>query len=99
MIVTVFRNRLNPEAADEYYPMAEKMSEEAQKIPGYIAHKTFAAEDGERVTILEHESMDAVQLWSKHAGHMEAKKKGRDSFYDEYSIQVCEVIRSNKKSK
>ena len=56
MIVTVFRSRLNPGAQDEYGPMAQRMSELARAIPGYISHKGFVAEDGERVTIVEFES-------------------------------------------
>ena len=53
MIVTVFRSRLNSGAQGEYGPMARQMSELARTIPGYISHKGFAAEDGERVTIVE----------------------------------------------
>ena len=53
MIVTVFRPRLNPGALEEYGPMAKRMSELAQGIAGYISHKGFVAEDGERVTIVE----------------------------------------------
>ena len=97
MIVTVFRNRLNPEAAEEYYPVAQRMSEEATTIPGYISHKTFTADDGERVIIVEHENMDAVKAWSQHEDHRAAKKRGREFFYDSYSIQVCEVVRENRK--
>jgi heme-degrading monooxygenase HmoA len=39
MIVTVFRSRLNPDAQDEYGPMARRMSELARTIPGYVSHK------------------------------------------------------------
>ena len=56
MIVTVFRTRLNPGVQEEYGPMAKQMSELAQAVPGYISHKGFTADDGERVTIVEFES-------------------------------------------
>ena len=51
MIVTVFRSRLNPDVGEEYTEMAVRMSELAKTMPGYISHKSFTAEDGERVTI------------------------------------------------
>mgnify|MGYP003350083918 FL=1 len=56
MIVTVFRSRLKPGVQDEYGPMAARMSALAKSMPGYISHKGFVAEDGERVTIVEFEN-------------------------------------------
>ncbi len=73
--------------------MAEQMSELAQTMPGYISHKTFAAEDGERVTIVEFESMEGQREWSRNSEHGKAKKLGKEKFYSEYKIQICEVIR------
>ena len=42
MIVTVFRARLNPEHADEYFARATQMSERAKTMPGYISHKSLS---------------------------------------------------------
>src|SRR5215470_3221462 len=94
-IVTVFRSRVRKEILDEYVPLAERMSELARKMPGYVSHKGFVAEDGERVTIVEFESEEAQRAWSMHAEHAEAKKKGRSTFYEEYRIQVCTVQRES----
>jgi len=44
MIVTVFRSRLMPGVREEY-----GMIELAETMPGYISHKGFFADDGERV--------------------------------------------------
>jgi heme-degrading monooxygenase HmoA len=93
MIVTVFRNRLNPGAQDEYGPMAKHMSELARAVPGYISHKTFTADDGERVTIVEFESEEALREWRIHPEHAKAKKRGIESFFSEYKYQICTVIR------
>lgn len=93
MIVTVFRSRLNPGVQDEYGPIAARMSALAKSMPGYISHKGFVAEDGERVTIVEFQDAESLQAWSRHAEHVEAKQKGRSSFYSEYRVLTCEVIR------
>ena len=61
MVVTVFRSRLNPGVQDEYGPMAARMSALAKSMPGYISHKGFVAEDGERVTIVEFENDAALR--------------------------------------
>ena len=95
MIVTVFRTRMNPGAQDEYGPMAQRMSELARTIPGYISHKGFAADDGERVTIVEFESEAALQQWRIHPEHGKAKRRGIESFFSDYRYQICNVIRAH----
>jgi len=95
MIITVFRSRVRPETQEEYGRWAARMSELARRMPGYISHKSFVAEDGERVTIVEFESEETQRAWSLHGEHAEDKKKGRASFYSEYRIQICTVQRDS----
>ena len=95
MIVTIFRNRLRPENAEEYYEWAGRISALAKTMPGYVSHKTFAADDGERVTIVEFADQASQEAWSREARHVEAKKKGRADFYTEYKIQICTVQRES----
>jgi heme-degrading monooxygenase HmoA len=95
MVVTVFRSRLKPDAQEEYGRWAARMSELARRMPGYVSHKGFVAEDGERVTIVEFDSEAHHRAWATHAEHVAAKKKGRESFYTEYRIQVCTVQRDS----
>src|SRR5581483_8353482 len=96
MIVTVFRNRLRPEHADEWGTLATKLGAEAEQMPGYVSRKVFTADDGERLTIVEFESMEAHRGWAEHAHHRAAQTLGRERFYAEYDIQICEVLRANK---
>ena len=96
MMLTVFRSRLREEARSEYMALAPRMSELARTIPGYRSHKVFVAEDGERVTIVEFEHEAGQRQWATHLEHVAAKKAGRDSFYSEYSLQVCDVTRDTR---
>lgn len=93
MVVTIFRNRLKADADPEYSQWAARMSELAKTMPGYISHKVFTAEDGERVTIVEFADEEGQRVWSTNAEHQGAKAKGRADFYTEYRLQVCSVIR------
>ena len=95
MVVTIFRNRLKPENVAEYYEWAERIAALARTMPGYVSHKGFTAEDGERVTIVEFADEASHRAWSTQAQHVEAKKKGRADFYTEYRIQVCSVERES----
>src|SRR5581483_230923 len=91
MVVTVFRSRLMPGVQEEYVALVGRMMQLAASMPGYISHKGFLAEDGERVTIVEFESEEAQRAWRMHPEHLEAKKKGRADFYLEYRVQICNV--------
>jgi heme-degrading monooxygenase HmoA len=95
MVVTVFRSRVKPEAQEEYARWAARMAELVKGMPGYISHKGFVAEDGERVTIVEFESEVAQRAWALHPEHVDAKKKGRKDFYSEYRVQVCTLERES----
>src|SRR5665647_2556377 len=93
MIVTVFRSRLMPGVRHEYLTAVDRMIELASAMPGYISHKGFFADDGERVSIVEFESEDAMRAWRMHPEHREAQREARQTFYADYSVQVCQVIR------
>ena len=62
MIVTVFRSRLMPGVREDYVALVDRMVELAETMPGYISHKGFFAEDGERV----HDRR--VRTRGRHAG-------------------------------
>ena len=92
MIVTVFRTRMNPDVQAEYGPMARRMSELARAVPGYVSHKGFVADDGERVTIVEFETEEALQKWRVDPEHRMAKRRGIESFFSEFKFQICSVM-------
>ena len=95
MIVTVFRARLRPENSDAYFKLAGELGREAETMPGFVSRKVYVAEDGERLTVVEFESWETHRAWAEHHGHRAAQKLGREKFYSEYSLQVCEVLRSS----
>jgi antibiotic biosynthesis monooxygenase (ABM) superfamily enzyme len=63
MIVTVFRSRLKPGVRDEYVTLVDQMEKLARTMLGYISHKGFFADDGERVTIVEFEHEEGLRAW------------------------------------
>lgn len=96
MMVVVFRARRTPEGdGEEYRGQFARMSELAREMPGYISHKPFVAEDGERLTVFEWESAEALQAWATHPQHVPVKALGRQKFYATYRLQVCELVRES----
>lgn len=93
-VLIIFRSRLRPDAGPEYGAVAGRMDELARQQPGFRSIKTFAADDGERVSIVEFADGDTALAWSIHPEHREAQRLGRERFYESYEITVCTPIRS-----
>jgi len=92
--VTVFRSRLRPDAR-AYADHAARMSELAATMPGHVEHKTFTADDGERVTLVTFADRASHDGWARHPEHRAAQRAGVSSYYEEYSISVGEVDRAS----
>lgn len=93
MLVTVFRSRLRSGVREQYVALVKRMIELAETAPGYISHKDFSAEDGERVTIVEFAHEEGLRAWRTNPEHLTAQKLAREKFYTEYHIQVCTLDR------
>jgi heme-degrading monooxygenase HmoA len=87
-VITIFRNRLRPDGVDEYGPTAAEMGRLAQTMPGYVDHKSFTADDGERVTVVTFADAESQDGWRRQVDHRAAQRRGREAFYAEYSLQV-----------
>ena len=96
MIITVFRSRLRPGLREEYVALVEKIAAVARTMPGYISHKGFFADDGERVTIVEFEHEQGMRAWRTNPDHIAAQKLARTKYYSEYSVQICRLERESK---
>jgi|SRR6516225_8630128 heme-degrading monooxygenase HmoA len=96
MLITVFRSRLRPGMRDEYLALVDRMDTLARTMPGYISHKGFFADDGERVTIVEFEHEEGLRAWRTNREHIAAQKLAREKYYTEYRVQVCTLERESK---
>src|SRR5581483_12153879 len=90
-VVTVFRSHLHPEGAAAYYAHAAEMGELASSMPGYVEHKVFVAEDGERLTLVTFADRASHDAWRDHPQHREAQRAGIREYYDHFSIAVATV--------
>jgi len=96
MLIAVFRSRVRPGLRDEYAAAVDRMSELARTMQGYIAHKSFYAEDGERCTIVEFAHEEGLRTWRTNPEHLAAQKMASKKYYTEYSVQVCTLDRESK---
>jgi heme-degrading monooxygenase HmoA len=95
MITIVFRTRLRADAdLAELAILDTRMAELAAGMPGFVSYKDFAAEDGEALSLIEFESLETLAAWRRHPEHVAAQLRGRDEFFAEYHILVCETVRA-----
>ncbi|GAB5349029.1 putative protein YqjZ [Alteriqipengyuania sp. 357] len=90
MYLVVFRSRKRADYdAAAYADHAEAMELLARDQPGFLAVKTYAAEDGETVTISEWATRDAAKAWRCHPDHATVQGEGRKSHYARYTMFTC----------
>ena len=91
-VLTVFRSRLADGAYDAgYAARAAEMLAAAEAMPGFVSFKSFTAEDGERVSVIEFATSEDQQAWARDERHRAAQAEGRASYYSEYRITITEV--------
>lgn len=93
MLVVLFRSKLVPEP-DGYAEMAVEMLEAAKGMPGFVDVKAFTAADGERMTVVWWQDEDTMRAWRTHARHLVAQRTGRERWYEYYTLEVAEILRS-----
>jgi len=94
MVVIVFRSRMKPNVdMNALMQIGQRMYELATAMPGYVSYKDFASEDGENVSVVEFESHETLAAWREHPEHKAVQQRGRDEFFSEYRITVCDSVR------
>jgi heme-degrading monooxygenase HmoA len=93
MVVVVFRSRLKAGIEKEIEEMDARMAQLAATMPGYVSYRQYVAADGEGVAVVEFESHDTAAAWRAHSEHREAQRLGRERWFTEYRITVCDAVR------
>jgi len=87
---------LNPQHREEYAVWAREMDELAREMEGFLSIKTFVAEDGERVSVVEFAGWETLRARAHHPRHLEAQALERKRFYLEFWLQSGEVARESR---
>ena len=92
MHVEVFRHRVDPDFQGEFDELYGRMRTVVKGLKGYMSHKVFTAEDGEKVLIGYFEDFEAIEEWDVHPEHKYAKDRGKNGVFLEYDVVVAEVV-------
>lgn len=77
----------------EYAKASQRMWELVSAMPGFVSLKRCSTEDGEIFAMATFESEDALNAWRTNPEHRAMQRRGREEFYDSYSVRVCKVMR------
>lgn len=96
MIVILFRSRLTPAAGADYQSLDAELEGLVKENPGYVSHKAYQAADGERLTLVWFKDQESLRVWKTLPRHAEAQQRGRERWYEHYTLDVAEVVRSTR---
>lgn len=87
MYMIVFRSRKRPDMdAVAYAADDERMVELAAAQPGFISYNSFAAADGENVSISVWESEAHARAWGLHPEHAAVRERGWREYFESYTM-------------
>lgn len=95
LYVVIFKSKRQDANGDLYYEHNDKLDEKVRAIPGYVRHSGMRhPETREGITVAYFDSLEAIDQWRKDSEHMDAKKLAKSHFYENYSVEITELIDS-----
>ncbi|PFM46867.1 antibiotic biosynthesis monooxygenase [Bacillus cereus] len=91
----IFTSNLSNDTAD-YSIVADKMKDLAKQQPGFLGVESARDHSGLGITISYWESLEAIKNWKQNALHKEAKKRGREQWYENFHLRICLVEKEFK---
>ncbi|UOB80607.1 antibiotic biosynthesis monooxygenase [Bacillus sp. ZJS3] len=91
----IFTSNLSNDTAD-YSTVADKMEELAKQQPGFLGVESARDHAGLGITISYWKSLEAIDNWKRNALHKEAKKRGREQWYENFHLRICLVEKEFK---
>jgi len=90
MFLVVFRNRKRADIDHAAYQAdAARMEALACRQPGFLAFKSYTAEDGEVIALSEWTDEAAAGAWGRLEEHAGVQARGRAEYYDDYTLFAC----------
>jgi len=87
----IFTSTRRESPDDGYAEAAARMEELARGQPGFLGIESARGDDGLGITVSYWASLDAVRAWGRHAEHLLAQQRGREQWYQWYTLRVCRV--------
>jgi heme-degrading monooxygenase HmoA len=78
-----------------YGETAERMEERVKEIPGFLGMDLARTPGGLGITVGYFRDAEAIEEWRSDMEHRAAQKRGRESWYESYTLHIAKVERSH----
>lgn len=82
---------IRTEGDNGYNEMSAKMVALAKEQEGFLGIESVRGEIG--ITLSYWRDMDAIQKWGRNIQHLEAKKLGKEKWYEQHITRIAKVER------
>ena len=90
--VVIFKAQVK-ELDNEYFQTAQRLRDKA--LTQFNCQKFESiAENGFEIALSYWNSLEDIQAWHKDAEHQIAQSMGKEKWYENFSVEVCVVLRS-----
>ncbi|TLS40632.1 antibiotic biosynthesis monooxygenase [Streptomyces montanus] len=83
------------EGDNGYGETAERMEERVKEIPGFLGIDSARTPGGLGITVGYFRDAEAIEEWRSDMEHRAAQKRGRESWYESYTLHIAKVERSH----
>jgi len=76
---------------EEYFTMAKRMRELAINEYGCIEF-TAVTEGSSEIAISYWDSLEQIKAWKQNSEHLVAQELGKSKWYEDYTVEIVEVL-------
>ncbi|TCS64197.1 antibiotic biosynthesis monooxygenase family protein [Varunaivibrio sulfuroxidans] len=79
---------------DGYATTAARMVELAQNMPGFLGMDSVRDAAGLGITVSYWRDARAIDNWKENAEHLDAQRRGRAGWYEDFTLHIARVERT-----
>lgn len=78
----------------EYESTADRMVELAATMPGFLGIESARDANGLGITVSYWQDEASIRNWRENAEHADARRRGRENWYEHFELRVAKVERA-----
>ena len=90
----IFKTKRSLPIPETYTQVNSQLAEMVKGQKGFIRIESVADDQGKGISISYWESLDDIRAWKENKVHLGAQEMGKSSWYEDYSVEICEVLRA-----
>ncbi|MFB9387780.1 antibiotic biosynthesis monooxygenase family protein [Streptomyces coeruleoprunus] len=91
---TVVFTSVQTQELEGYGEVAVRMGQLVKDVPGFLGLDSARTPGGVGITVAYFRDEEAIAAWRRNLEHQEAQRRGREQWYQRYSVHVGRVERS-----